>query len=606
MPRAISDDTLLILWWLWRLPWASAADVARITGLSANGVSNVLSRNRAKGRIVSARLGRTSDAVDRFVFSIAGVEEFHRLYEWPIFWWHTADGVRSLAKRIEVVEMAYRYLPVLWRSNLVMKPSCYVYRERQDNAWQTGEPVIRVELEEADWTGGEMFGFQWLDRGPFEAIVTYDDGGLTKDLLIIPVIWRGIFQKPSDIASVKRDMQRDLVQDPRWGRLPHLQALSPEYCPGLIVLCSDRVSAAMAQRNWLESLTGQTATRPAIIDTQGQVIRAMSPPTAWWSGFQPPRQGGDLKDVSKAVRHLASGPYAAVNGVRSWRLFRSVDGSPGVTIDQVAEFVGVSTTVAKNLLEPMTKRKAKDKKRNTELDQVKGRTIFVKQGGHYLDASGRALLANSQRKTPARVLKRLGVFGRRGGEYRRAQRIHNQGQADVIRYLRRNGYAAFPSMGFVIEYWHHGRRIRVVPDAFVVLYPGVLVAIEFERSATSLDELREKAEKYGSLAAIQRPIPVLFVTETMEAARNVAELRFPYVLASTLDAVRDGPHGKTIIIGKGFGQKPGCWWYWRSDRDAPTPDAPIDLGASLYALRYENTSWRLPLDISFESDNIEP
>ena len=75
MPRAISDDTLLILWWLWRLPWASAADVARITGLSANGVSNVLSPNRAKGPTVSSRLGRTSDAVDRFVFSIAGVEE---------------------------------------------------------------------------------------------------------------------------------------------------------------------------------------------------------------------------------------------------------------------------------------------------------------------------------------------------------------------------------------------------------------------------------------------------------------------------------------------------------------------------------------------------
>ena len=606
MPRALSDDTLWILWWLWRLPWASAADLARITGLEANAVSNVLSRNRTKGRIISARLGRTSDAVDRFVFSTAGVSEFHRLLEWPISWWHTEDGVRSLARRLEVIEMAYRYLPLLWRSNLVVQPTCYVYQERQDIAWQTGEQVMRVELGEADWTRGEMINFQWLNRGPFESIVTYDDGGLTENLLPLPVLWRGIFQKPSDIAFVRRNMQQVLVQDPRRGRLPHTQAISPDYCPGLIIFCPDRLSAAMVQRNWLESLTGQTVTRPAIIDAQGQVIRAMPPPTAWWSEFHPARNVGDLRDVSRAVRRLTSGPYAAVNGVRSWRLFRSVDGSPGVTMDQIAEFVGVDTTVAAQLMKPMTKKKAKDRNRKTDLDQVKDRIIFVKKDGHYLDASGRGLLAYSQRVTPARVLKRWGVYARRGGEYRRGQRIHNQGQADVIRYLRRHGYAAFPSMGLVIEYWHRGERIRVVPDAFALMAPGVLVAIEFERSATSFDEVKTKAEKYARLASIGRPIPVLFVTETVEAARNLAEHRFPYVLASTLDAVRDGPHGRTIILGRGIARKPGCWWYWHSDRDAPTPDAPIDLGASLYAQKDENISWRLPLKAPFVSAEIEP
>ena len=599
MPRALSEDTFLILWWLWRLPWASAADLARVSGIGANAASNVLSRNRGKGWIVSARLGRISDAVDRFVFSTAGVEDIHRLYNLPICWWHTAYGVRSLARRLEVIEMAYRFLPSLWRSNLVTEASCYVYRERQDIAWQTGEPVRRVRLEEADWSRGEMTDFHWLRRGPFEAIVSYDDGGLTEDVLHLPVLWRGIFQKPSDIASVGRDMQQVLIQDPRWGRLPHTQTLSPDYCPGLVIFCPDRVSAAMAQRNWLESLTSQTATRPAIIDAQGQVLRAMAPPTAWWSGFRHPRNGGDLKDVSATVRRLTSGPYAAVNGVQSWRLFRSVDGSPGVTIGQIAEFVGVDTTAAKRLLEPMTMKKAKDRKRKTDLDQVKDRIIFVKQDGHYLDASGRDLLASSQRVTPARVLKRLGVYARRGGEYRREQRIHNQGQSDLVRYLRRHGYAAFPSMGFVIEYWHNGQRIRVVPDAYVILYPGVLVAIEFERSATSWDEVRKKAEKYAGLAGIGRPIPVLFVTETVEAARRVAALRFPYVLASTLDAVRDGPHGRTIILGRGLARRPGCWWYWRSDRDAPTPDAPIDLGASLYSQRDENTAWKLPLHNPF-------
>ena len=41
MPRRLSDDTSFILRWLWRLPWACAADIARITGLHENVVSNV-------------------------------------------------------------------------------------------------------------------------------------------------------------------------------------------------------------------------------------------------------------------------------------------------------------------------------------------------------------------------------------------------------------------------------------------------------------------------------------------------------------------------------------------------------------------------------------
>ena len=605
MPRALADNTQLILWWLWRLPWACAADIALITGLQQQAVSTALSRGRTRGWLISARLGRTSDAVDRFVFSTAGVLEFHERYAWPIFWWHTADGVRSLARRLEVLEMAYKYLPVLWRSNLVVEPVCYVYRERQDVAWQTGQPVTRVELQEADWSQGRLVDFHWRDRGSIEAIATYGDGRLNDDLLHLPILWRGNFQKPGDIASVRRDMQQVLAQDERWYRLPERQSFSPDYCPGLMIFCPDRVSAAMVQRNWRESPMKDNLTRPAIIDAQGQVIRAMSPPTAWWTGFYLPRAGAPLKNVAQAVKGLTSGPYAAVNGLPSWRLFRSIDGSPGVTLKQIAKSVGVAPGVAAKLLEAMTKRKAGDK-RKTDPAQVKGRVIIVKGDGHYLDASGRGLLAYSQRVTPARVLKRWGIYARRGGEYRRGQRLHNQGQAGAILYLRGYGYAAFPTMGLVIDYWHQGKLIRVTPDAFVVLAPGVLVAIEFERTATSQADMMEKAWNYSELARIGCPIPVLFITETVDAAVNLARLRYPYVLATTLDAVRDGPHGRAVIQDEAMAREPGCWWYWYSDRDAPTPDAPIDLWSTLYAQRDENVAWRLPLDRPFARIKIEP
>ena len=317
-----------------------------------------------------------------------------------------------------------------------------------------------------------------------------------------------------------RDMSQTFAQDNRWYRLPQTQALSPAYRPGLVIFCPDRVSAAMVQRHWLESSTRGTGTNPAIIDGEGQVIRAMSPPTTWWESFDLPRHDialEKIKDVSQMVRSLTSGAYAAVNGVRSWRVFRSIDGSPGVSLHQIADSIGVDTTVAGRLLASM----------------VKEKVITVKAGGYYLDVSGRGLLAYSQRVTPARVLKRWGIYGRQGGEYRRAQRLHNQGQAEAIRVLRKHGYRAYPTMGVVVDYRSAGKLIRIVPDAFVVLPPGVLVAVEFERSAATPEALEKKARNYSRLAEAGHPIPVLFITETVGAAITLAAQTQRYVLAAT-------------------------------------------------------------------------
>ena len=584
MPRALSDDTQFVLWWLWRLPWACAADIARVTGLKQNAIGNILKRRKKQGWLESARLGRVFAAVDRYVFSTKGAEEMSSRYGWPIFWWHTADGVRALARRLEVVETAYRHLPFLWQSNLVTVPRCWVYHEWEDIAWQTGRPVTRAELVEADWSYGWLRDLHWLQSGPFEAIATYSDGVDDTARLHLPVLWRTDFQKPSDIDDVRRDMSRLLEMDERWSKLPMNQAVSSNHVPGLVIFCPGRVAAAMAQRHWRESIVSiDHGTTPAIIDAEGQVVRAMSPPTARWQGFRLPPAGGPLKDVSRIVERLKAGSYAAVNGKQSWRTFRAIDGSPGVRLDHVADSVKVGTTVARDLLQPM----------------VDNEVISVRAGGHYLEAPGRGLLAYSQRVTAARTKKRWGVYTTRGGEYRRAQRLHNQGQAQALLYLRRHGYPAFPAMGLVIDYWHQGRRIRVVPDGFVVLPPGVLAAVEFERSAKTPKEVEKKAQKYGSLDLARRPIPVLFIMETLDAVQNLARLRYPYILATTLDSVREGPHGSAVIRDGKVSGEPGCWWYWYGDLDAPSPDVPIDMWSHIYVESGNNRVWRLPLDNPF-------
>ena len=107
MPRELSADTEYVYWWLWQWPWASAADIARITGLKASAVSNALKRGETKlGWFVSARLGRVAPVAARYVVTNKGVAELQERFDWKPFWWHTPDGVWGLARRLEVLEMA--------------------------------------------------------------------------------------------------------------------------------------------------------------------------------------------------------------------------------------------------------------------------------------------------------------------------------------------------------------------------------------------------------------------------------------------------------------------------------------------------------------------
>ena len=604
MARKLSADTVYIYWWLWRWPGASSADIARVTGLKASAVSNALKRGETEfGWFVSARLGRVAPVVSRYVVTNKGIAELQERFGWETFWWHGADGVLALARRLEVPEMAYRYLPLLWQSNLVSDPKCYVFREWEDTAWLTGEPVTRAELVETDWSQGRLVDFHWLKNGPFEAVATYQNDNPDDGLLRIPVLWRGSFQKPKDIAWVRQDMGQALVEDERWHKLQRDQSLG-NYFPGMVILCPDRVAAAVAQRNWIKTFTSRdTVARTAIIDTQGQVVRAMTPPVLRWSTYYLPPGAGPLKDIKGTVDSMdKNGAYATVNGTHAFRAFRAIDGSPGVTLEQIAESIGVGKKEVRALLEPM----------------VKAHVITVQGNGHYLDVSGRGLLADSQRRSRSAVRRRWGVYEEPRGEYASAQRLHNQGQIAAILALRRHGFDAFPTMGIVFEASYNGRTIRVAPDGCVILPPGVLVFLEYERSAQTPKALEKKALKYKRFAELGLYLPVLFITDSASrrnlpakeaakrsrersrsAAETLAALRCPLLLATDMDSLKAGPHGKAVIEDGLVGGDSGCWWYWYSDEDAPNSTAAIDLAAQLYVRDPEREAWRVPLNNPF-------
>ena len=158
-------------------------------------------------------LGRVAPIADRYVVTNKGVAELQERFGWRTFWWHGADGILTLARRLEVPEMAYKYLPLMWQSNLVRSPRCHVFREWEDTAWLTQEPVTRANLVETDWSKARLVGFYWFKAGPFEAVAIYQNDNRDDGFLCIPVLWRGSFQKPKDITGVRQDMEKVLVRD---------------------------------------------------------------------------------------------------------------------------------------------------------------------------------------------------------------------------------------------------------------------------------------------------------------------------------------------------------------------------------------------------------
>ncbi len=499
MPRELSPITINILQLLWTMPWATASDLYALLEpwvlLSPPAVSNALQRARDRGWLLCATLGRERDAVSRWIFSNDGIA-WGEERGWQRDWWHSATGARALARRIQVVEVGYPVMTNLFRSNLVADAKVEVFTVYTDVVPRTGEPITRWELKPAFWGGADVEAFRWLEKGPFDAVVGYravgvgggDGTVISGDLLKVPVRFFSRFHLQSDVARLRRQMSALLGErQERWS-LQAEQSVYGDYFPGAVALCSDGAAAAMVNRHFME-----TPWRPedrvalGITDVQGNVLTPMSRPTNWWDESVPAPRPKAVGNMARMVELLQRGPYAAVNGRRSWRVFRTVATRPGSTKEQIAKLNNLEVHEIGPLLKAM------------ENEEV----ILLWRDGYYLNVGGRRLYADAERVTAARVLKQQGEYARPDGRYRRTQRRHNMGTTETALALHLQGFPVFSALGMNVDYYVHRRRFRVSPDTFVLLPPGILVAVEFERSAKKLKAIKKtvwllRASQYRS------------------------------------------------------------------------------------------------------------
>ena len=606
MPRRRSYSTDRILYCLWFAPWASAGDLADMTGLDRLNpkylrlINNVLARERRQGRLYRERLGRYFQAVERHIFTPEGLDYYSQRYYWPLHWWHTNPG--ALLARLQMLEITYTICGRLFQSNALQESACWVIQETPGLSERTGEPVTYVAATQEDWRRAVLTSFYWFDTGPFDAVAVYVDGQARGHTLYLPILWRGRYPRAGDMARLPQDLSEMLEQDYRW-----VQAVESTYRahdPSILVLTPDLAAAGMAQRRWLDGLPrGAGGTHAGFVSYRGRghvspdappeahsdVLRALPAPTAKWSGIKrPAAPAGSLGDLEQWLgtrdKNRDKNRDLVVNTRGGWAVEDALVTAPGATEADIAALTGLSVSRVLSLLRPMERAK------------IRSQVAVKLETGHYPGQAGRRITADAERVTRVRVFKRFRALLKGTGKYRRQQHRHTRGLIRLVVALRRSGYQAYLGLGLVINY---GNGQRVSPDAYVVI-DGMLVAIEYERSAVKDKKVAKKIGSYQRLAQIGPLTPVLFVTEKEEGAINFANTGISGLLATTVERLEQGPLGQTTIADGRRIVERGCWGYneqsgTHPDFNKPVDfDKPIDMWVKHEGYRSLYDRWLLP------------
>ena len=594
MPRPLSKGTMAVHEVAWQLPFCSVPGLVALLGgpkrIKPARVNNVLRRAERRGLMYCVNFGCERDVVLRWVYSESGIAWGESL-GFQRDWWHSRNGIKEMAKRIRLIEAVERISPNYFRSELLSDSNVYVFRHAPVIDPLPGKATTKWFLDEAYWAGAYPVRFHWLKNGPIGVVVEYrtddlagpDHMPVPEESFYLPFIWLGRFHRRSVIEDLRRSLGQLLQMRPERVALDMEYTVYGDYFPGAVAVCSDGAVAAMVNRHYCET-HGRRERRVnlAIVDVQGNIFRRMDRPTNWWSGINVPALMQEVGNIGREIELLQEGVKKAVNGRRAWRVFLTVATRPGSTALQIA---GISKTLrgeARGFLNAL----------------VKTRAVCLWRQGYYLVTSGRSLYAGAERATASRVLKQLGQYAVADGAFRKGQRFHNWGSTEVCLALQEQGYSVFSALGMSIDYYVGRRLYRVTPDAYVLLPPGILVAIEYERSAKTPRALARKLGRYENLAGIKKPVPVLFITETDEAADLIAGQEVAGVLCTTLERLKAGPQGRAVVNEAGqIGGDPGCWFYCYKDHPAPKHHAPIDLWTQSESEEY--SVWRVPLGLDY-------
>ena len=580
----VSDQSKAVYKVVGMMPFCTGANVSLVLDIERPEVANVLrrgelgSRGRRKasqtgtsndevGLLFSVKMGRVRKAKLRYAYSHSGVRQGERELGVEPQWFNSQAGLRALAGRLPLLEVAYEAMPRLFQLNTVV---------------DTQVRLIGPEgnLVNRDWTFSRMTGFWWLRSGPFAAIAKYEHSLYPGSQVFVPVMWFGPFHTARHISHARSRLLSLLDMPVDWSNIGFIT--HGDWRPGVMVIVPEPVSGVKVRQLMAELRLDLAA---CILDVQGRVLQPMENATFPWTGWRDPDGDGPtglpsrfrlgIPHEIKPELEEKEGAFAALNGAPKWRLFyESIVPMPGLPIKELHKTSGVSEPRVSKMVANMTD----------------ANVVAERDGGIYTAEKGQSELARVEGVRESLVRERLAIFLDDTSTYSAEQRPHTIKVAETVVAIRANQLLAYPVLGATVKRYRDPRR--VMPDAFLVLPSGLVEAVEYEQSARSPSSAGNKLANYDALVARGIKVPVMIVTPTLKAAENFVRVRMAHVLATPLDKLISGPYGSAELDDQGHvGGDPGVFGYWFKGHEGPTFTAPVDMWDKLQPY----PEWRISL-----------
>ena len=415
-------------------------------------------------------------------------------------WTATSRGVAMSLRRLAMLETVYRLAPDLIRTGSVSLPA--------DDAAATRD--------------ARMTDFRLLRHGGFyHALARYGEDIWT------PFTYAGVHATERvlrrkeqhrfwgvDCYSSREDRyfrigNRTFYDDPD-------QEVEPS---ALVVVAVDAWARELARN----TLTGKTPTIFCTPDGQCTSAVELRPSRDLVSDPTGHPSVGRPESTELWLTHNPD--MAAIDGRLAHRLFLALCQFPAMRTSWLSEVVAGSPSEVSRHLKLF----------------VETGLVVVFDGRHYLSEQGMRRAANMSRVLPEIIRRRHGAYLDRW--YREHELLHNDGVNRLVVRFAREGVN-------VIAGWRGEVNVpgltQVRPDLLVQVNNGTLGpgthCIEFERYSVVPSLVERKLGPYRRMAASGRPLPLLMVCETARGRNNfqAAAGTLP-MLTATLERALEGP-----------------------------------------------------------------
>ena len=523
-----------LLLWLCMMPWASAVEVEQVMRVSRATVNRGLERLYKGALIVSRTVGRRGRATRRWIPTSAGLRQvfaFDHVHRGPwvddhehapispdrsrhqhLPWWLAEAGIRELYQRLEQLEAIYEVAPNLFRG--------------AGREWLYG--AAEAPLEE----------LRFLRRGQLvEAIGTYQGG------IEIAFCWIGRQLRPRRLrekwvhrfsheylewTSEARELERrrdwfiDQI-DPDYDPTPHLAGyvcIGPDewamrQAMELLPLCGYAKEYAWSwwvagRRLWQAGQHGLVTPNQDRVFDRFEVVRLGEP-----ERLAIPTGGRDAPPEPAALSRVLCNRLLGLS--EEWDAMSEED------------FVALS----EDFRGPVSSALA---------DLVNEGLLAPVDDVYYLTDPAMKYVADRDRVSIATVRRRISSYLNPEGARHGHQLQHNRGVLQVVRILKAHGIPVYGGWRGVVNL---EGRTQVQPDG--VLYADGALGrgkyfVEFERSATTPEEVLDKWSPYRKAADGGNHLRCIWVCETRQAARRFLGMsRGLPAMVATLDQLRAGP-----------------------------------------------------------------